>query len=437
MHGAREHETVQQPTWVRWRILSLLFVVSFVSYLLRMNISVAAKFIMPDLGLTKIQMGWVFGSFTLAYAACQFPGGLFGERLGARRSISIIILMWGVLTLLTGFIPGLFFTSSAAALIVLLGLRFAMGVAQAPIYPVVGGSIAQWFPRSGWAFPNGLLQTGLTLGAASASPLVAWLMVTLGWRASFYATAPAAFLIVVGWWWYARDRPTEHRSVNAAEVALISAGRSHPAGPVARKGIWRPLLKNREIWLLTLSYMCMNYVFYIFFAWFYIYLVDVREFGLLAGGFFSALPWLVGAVAATIGGAVCDRLCVRIGPRLGCRLPCIVSLILVAGFLVAGATAKDPYVAVVFLSICFAFTQATEGAYWAGATFVAGRHTPAATGIMNTGGNLGGVISTPLIPILAAWVGWVPALASGSIFALISAVLWLWIRVDRPLEETQ
>lgn len=427
---------IHRPSWVRWRILGLLFVVSFVSYLLRMNISVAAKFMMPDLGLSEIQMGWVFGSFTLAYAACQFPGGLLGERLGARRTISIITLLWGVVTFLTGLMPGHLFSSSLGVLIVLLALRFAMGVVQAPIYPVIGGSVAQWFPVSGWGLPNGLLQTGLTLGAASASPLVAWLMVTLGWRQSFYVTAPVVVLIVAAWWWYARDDPAEHSAANEAELALISAGRAPSEISAPHKGIWRQLLKNRETLLLSSSYLCMNYVFYIFFSWFYIYLVDVREFGLLAGGFFSALPWLVGAVAATIGGAVCDRLCKRIGPRLGCRLPCVASLVLVAGFLIAGATAEDPYLAVAFLSICFAFTQFTEAIYWAGATFVAGRHTAAATGVMNTGGNLGGVISTPLIPVLVAWLGWIPALATGSVFALVSAALWLWIRVDRPLEET-
>jgi ACS family glucarate transporter-like MFS transporter len=424
---------VRGSTSVRWLILGLLFVVSFVSYLLRTNISVAAKFMMPDLGLTEIQMGWVFGSFTLAYAAFQFPGGIFGEWLGGRRSIALITLLWGVLTVLTGLLPGLFFTTSAAALIMLLVVRFAMGVAQAPIYPVMAGMVERWFPPSGWALPNGLGSTGLTLGAAAASPFVAWLMVTLGWRESFYAAAPVAFLTIAAWWWYARDDPAEHSSVNEAALALIAAGRPAPGGSESNRGAWRQLLKNRETLLLALSYLCMNYVFYIFFAWFYIYLVDVREFSLLAGGFYGALPWLVGSVGATLGGALCDRLCKKIGPRWGCRLPCVASLLLVAAFLFAGVTTENPYLAVAYLSICFGFTQMTEGAYWSGATFVAGPHTSAATGILNTGGNLGGVISTPLIPILVDWFGWLPALATGSAFALVGALLWIWIEVDRPL----
>ncbi len=195
------------------------------------------------------------------------------------------------------------------------------------------------------------------------------------------------------------------------------------------------MFKNRETLLLALSYLCMVYVFYIFFSWFYIYLVDVRGFSLLEGGVYAALPWIVGAIGASLGGALCDYLCKRIGPRWGCRLPCMIGLILVAGFLFAGVKAENPHLAVVYLSICFGFTQITEGAYWAGSTFVAGPHTAAATGILNTGGNLGGVISTPLIPILADSYGWGAALATGSVFAIIGAVLWLWIDVERPLVE--
>ncbi|MEE9229431.1 MAG: MFS transporter [Acidobacteriota bacterium] len=433
MNNGGNNGGTHRLTSVRWIILGLLFVVTFVSYLLRMNISVAAKFMMPDLGLTTIQMGWVFGSFTLAYTVCQLPGGIFGEWLGPRRTVTIITVLWGLLTILTGLLPGLVFTSTAGVLVTLIVVRSLMGVAQAPIFPVEAGTIADWFPVSGWAFPNGLLSTGLTLGAAAASPLVAWLMVTVGWRESFYLTAPIAFLSIVAWWWYARDRPAEHAAVNQAELAFITANRPPPEPSIPKKEVLRLLLKNRETLLLALSYLCMVYVFYIFFSWFYIYLVDVRKFSLLEGGVYAALPWIVGAIGASLGGAICDYLCKRIGPRWGCRLPCMVGLILVAGFLFAGVKAENPHLAVIFLSICFGFTQITEGAYWAGSTFVAGPHTAAATGILNTGGNLGGVISTPLIPILADSYGWETALATGSVFAIIGAVLWFWIDVERPL----
>ncbi len=407
---------------------------SFVAYVLRTNMSIAGENIMADLGLSKIQLGMVLSAFAWGYAIFQFPGGVFGDVLGSRRTLSIIAVVWGILTLMTGMVPGNTLASTTFILTTLIGLRFLFGVAQAPLFPVFGGgTIGTWFPVSGWAFPNGLTSTGLTLGAAVTAPLVAWLMEKLGWRESFLLTAPMAFVIAGAWWWYARDDPADHPRVSKHELDLINADRPLPEQDAENKTGWKRVLKNRDIVLLTASYFCSNYVFYIFFNWFFIYLVDVRHFEILEGGFYAAAPWLVGAVAASVGGLWCDRLCKRIGPRWGYRIPGIVGLSLVAGLLFLGATAKNPYLAVVLLSLSFGCTQLTEGAYWAAAISVSGKHASAAAGVLNTGGNVVGGIGALLVPITAKTFGWVPALATGSVFALIGVGLWLFVRADRPM----
>jgi len=396
--------------------------------------SIAGESMMADLGLSKIQLGLVLSAFAWGYAIFQFPGGIFGDKVGSRRALTIIAVLWGILTLATGLVPGATLASTTAILTTLIGLRFLMGVVQAPLFPVgCGRTIGNWFPVSGWAFPNGLTSTGLTLGAAATAPLIAWLMETLGWRESFILTAPLAFLIAGVWGWYARDNPADHPRVNKKELDLINTNRPSPEQSIEDKAAWKRVLKNRDILLLTASYFCMNYVFYIFFNWFFIYLVDVREFEILEGGYFAAAPWMVGAVAASVGGLWCDRLSKRFGPRWGCRIPGIVGLSLAAGLLFLGATAKNPYLAVVFLSLSFGCTQLTEGAYWAAAISVSGKHASAATGVMNTGGNAVGGIGALLVPITAEAFGWVPALATGSVFALIGVVLWLFVRADKPM----
>jgi ACS family glucarate transporter-like MFS transporter len=214
---------------------------------------------------------------------------------------------------------------------------------------------------------------------------------------------------------------------------MINFNRPRAEEAIEDKTGWKRVLKNRDILLLTASYFCMNYVFYIFFNWFFIYLVDVREFGILEGGYLAAAPWLVGAVAASVGGLWCDRLCKRIGPRWGCRIPAMVGLSLAAGLLFLGATAENPYLAIAFLSLSFGSTQLTEGAYWSGAISVSGRHASAATGVMNTGGNVAGGIGALLVPVTAEAFGWVPALATGSVFAIIGVALWLFVRAEKPM----
>jgi ACS family glucarate transporter-like MFS transporter len=423
-----------QRTHVRWMILALIFMASFVAYVLRTNMSIAGKSIMDYLGLSKIQLGMVLSAFAWGYAIFQFPGGTFGDIVGSRRALTFIAVLWGILTLATGLVPGTALVSTTFILTTLIGLRFLMGVAQAPLFPVTcGGTIGNWFPVSGWAFPNGLVSTGVTLGAAATAPLIAWLMETMGWRASFILTAPLAFLIAGVWWWYARDDPADHPRVSKTELDLINANRPSPEAAIDSRTGWKRVLKNRDILLLTASYFCMNYVFYIFFNWFFIYLVDVRKFKIMEGRYLAAAPWMVGAVAASFGGLWCDRLCKRIGARWGCRIPGIVGLSLVAGLLLLGAAAKNPYLAGLFLSLSFGCTQLTEGAYWMAAIFVSGKHASAATGVMNTGGNVVGGIGALLVPLTAEAFGWIPALATGSVFALAGAGLWLFVRADRPM----
>jgi ACS family glucarate transporter-like MFS transporter len=424
-----------RDTLVRWRIFALVISASFVAYVLRSNMSVAGDALRQDMGFSLSELGLILSANAWAYALFQFPGGVFGDRVGPRRALTIVIVAWGVITILTGLVPAAGVLPATAALLLLVVLRFLQGMFQAPIFPVgCAGVISRWFPPSAWALPNGLSSTGLTLGAAATAPAIAWAVENWCWRNAFLYAAPLAFVTAAVWWWYVRDTPAEHPSVSAMEHALIQAGRGADTAATTEPGAWRRVLADRNILLLTGSYFCMNYTFYIFFNWFYIYLVEVRDFRALEGGFLAAGPWIAGAVAATAGGALCDRLCVRHGARRGCRVPAVAGLALVSVLLLAGATADDPYLAVLLLSLCFACTQLTEGAFWYAAISIAGRNAASAGGIMNTGGNAVGGVGALLIPAIAERAGWVPALASGSVFALIGVVLWLFIRADEVME---
>ena len=139
MSGADPASTDHQRTNVRWVILALLFTVSFVAYVLRTNMSIAGESIMAELGLSRIQLGMVLSAFAWGYAIFQFPGGIFGDIVGSRRALSFIAVLWGILTLATGLVPGTAFAPTTLILTMLIGLRFLVGVAQAPLFPVFGG----------------------------------------------------------------------------------------------------------------------------------------------------------------------------------------------------------------------------------------------------------------------------------------------------------
>lgn len=422
------------PTTVRWRVLALIVAASFAAYFLRSNMSVAGEAMMRDLALTKTQLGVVLAAFAWGYAAFQFPGGVLGGRMGGRRLITLCAIAWGVLNLLVGLMPASGLLSVTATLAALVVLRALMGIAQAPIYPVTSGAmLCAWFPMKGWAFPSGIVNVGLTFGAAATPPIIAWLTQQYGWRASYVITAPLGIVLAIGWWWYVRDTPHEHRSVGREELALIDDGRPSFATGQPSAGAWKRLVRDRDVMLLTLSYLCSNFLYYFFFNWLYIYLVENRGMKLIESGFYAAAPWVVGAGGALIGGIACDRLASRFGVRWGYRGPGMVGLVLAALFILAASGVSNPIVAVVLLSLCLASQQVTESAFWTATIALSGRDSATATGMLNTGGNVAGGFGALIVPLVVERFGWPAALGSAAFFSLVGAALWMLIDPAREL----
>jgi ACS family glucarate transporter-like MFS transporter len=403
----------KNPT--RGTIVGMLTGLSLVNYIARSNISVAAKFIKPEFGLTDIQMGQIFSSFLVGYSLFQIPAGRLGDRFGPRIVLAIAAFCWGLTTLLTGLIPGVLMTGTVAVIGALFVVRFLLGVGEAATYPVSARAIANWMPPSERARSNSLVIAGGSIGSAFTPPLVSWLMVHLGWRQSFYLTSLLGFGIAAIWWFKARDYPAGARP--------LLAGQREAKDSIS----WWSLFRNRNVVLLSVSYFVTGYVLYIFVFWLYTYLVDVRKFSVLGGGVYSSLPWIAAIILAPVGGALSDSFTRRWGARLGRRAVACGGLTLSAIALFYGATVANPYLAIVGLAFAVGFEYFTEGTFWASTSNVAGPHAGAATGILNTMGNFGGIASTVLIPVLVKYFGWVVALGSGSVLAVLGGLLWFAI----------
>ena len=418
---------------VRWIVLAIIICASFVAYVLRTNLSVVSEMMMRDLGMNEYQLGMVFSAFAAGYTIFQLPGGVFGDRFGPRFAISSIAIAWGLLTIVTALIPGTDVWSVGAIVVALVVTRFLVGAVHAPFFPVtIGGTIASWFPVRQWGLPNGLSSTGLTLGAAATAPLVVWLMESYGWRGALLITAPTGFIVAALYRWYVTDDPAEHPQIQAQELELIRSDRP-PDEDVPEKGAWKIALANRNVLLVAISYFCMNYVFYLFFSWFFFYLVDVKGFSATDAGMLSAAQWILGAIGATVGGLTCDFLVRHYGIRLGPRYLAMTGLLLSGVFLYIGAMSGNVVITVVMLRVSFACYQLTEARFWVATMAVSGRHAPVATGILNTGANIPGILGGMLVPVTAGVLGWPAAIATGSAFAIDGALLWLFVRADEPM----
>ena len=424
-----------RPTFVRWRVYSILILASFISYTFRYNFSTAAPAMMTDLGLTEIQWGWTVDAFLTSYALFQLPGGFLGDRFGPRRLVTVMAVLWAALTAVTTLVPSAEFASVGVIMGSLILVRFLAGAAHAPIYPATNPVVVNWFPVGGWALPNGLSSTGLNLGVAASTPLLAWSIVEFGWRMSFLFLSPLGLLLAALWWWYSRDNPEEHWAVNAEEIKLIQAGREEQLSADSHSISLLRLLKNRDVFWLTFSYFCIQYTFYVVLSWFFYFLVEIRGFSMTDAGWLTSAQWIAGAIGAAAGGWYCDKLCRRIGMRWGCRLPLVIGGVVSALCLIGGIYHPSQSVAMFLLIACLFFNQSVEAPYWTISMAIGGKHSGAVGGAMNTGGNAVGIFNAVLVPWTAMTFGWSFAISSAAILSIVASAMILLVRPDHQIEQ--
>ena len=414
-----------RATNIRWRVLFITLLLGYIAYVFRGNLSVIGKYLMDDIGITQIELGWLLSSFLWGYTLFQFPGGLLSEKIGPKSTLVFCTLGCTLITIISGLIVMGGF--SVALMIPLLFIcRFLLGAFQGPLFPAMaGGVIARWFPSGSWALPNGMTSTALALGSALTPPIIVLLAESFGWQSTFFMISILGLIGSIIWWKYSKNWPREHPDINQKELDLI--GESEFNNNEMSWSMVKEVLADKNVLFAALGYMSMNYVFFIFYSWIFIYFVNIRGFSVLEGGFLASLPFLMGAIGATLGGYLCDRLQKSYGVIWGHRIPVIVGLVPSAGFLIFGSITENPYLAVLSLSLCYGFIELTEGPFWSAIGFVS-KKPQAAGGILNTGGNLGGVLATPLIPILANQFGWVIALNSGVFFALLGVFSFMQIK---------
>jgi sugar phosphate permease len=403
---------------VRRALLALIFAFAFTGYVQRTSISIAAERMMPELGLSQIQVGWLLTAFLFTYAVFQIPGAIAGQWIGGRRMLAAIGLATVAASLGTAF---------GTLFVVLLVARSLLGVAQAALFPVGAGMVRTWFPVDTWASAQTLVVTGLWSGAAATPALVAWLMQEYGWRWALVITSVPSLLLVALWYAYVRDRPGEHAGVSEVELRELAG---NPPSPVPRPGSFRRVLGDPQIRLITISYFTMNYVFYLVTFWSFLYLVQERRMSVLESGVLAVLPFVAAGLAGAAGGWLADRFRARFGDRIGMRIMPLAALPLAAVFLYLTVTAASPYWAVAALCLGFGCVELTEGSYWGATMRRAPNDTMAATAFLNTGGNLGGVVATPIIAALSSSYSWTVVFSTGAILALVSAAFWLRINLE-------
>jgi ACS family glucarate transporter-like MFS transporter len=410
-------------------ILGLLFAISVVTYIDRVNISVTARQMMPALGLTDQQMGFIFSAFVIGYALFQVPGGWLADRWGIRIVLTVALLWWSCFTAFTAMAAA----SDLAGLLGIVGVlaltRFLLGVGEATALPAFNRAVTDWLPAHERGLGIGIAIGGIGIGSAITPPVTAWIMVNYGWQTAFFVSAALGIGLAAIWWLLARDRPSEHPWVAKQGTVTTAADLSlrPPSIP------WAALRKTPTVWWLVLSYSCLGYVAYIYMSWFYLYLVNVRGFDVLRGGYFASAPFLAMLVSCPLGGWVTDRLALRRGITQGRKLVGATGMTLAAATIGLGALMESPYLAIASLSLGAGCLYFTIGAYWSSTSDLSKTHAGSLAGLMNMGANIGGAISPTLTPWIAQHWGWPVSLGVAALIALIGGILWLNIDPGKGL----
>jgi len=395
-------------------VVALLGLVSLVGYALRTNVSVAQEYMAPALGLTLADMGTISAlGFQLAYALFQIPAGFLGDRFGSRIVLGFAILGWALSSFATGLVPAT--AGVTVAFATLFAARLVLGISQAATYPVGSMAITQAIAPARRATANAVFISAALIGAGLAPLTLAPVMVHIGWRAVFLASGAVGLATAIVWFTFAPDKPV-----------VDPAHRFPPIGEQVRAALG--VLKDRNLAILSLSYAMEAAVFFVFIFWFFRYLTEGRGMTVLASGVWGSVPYFAAALIAPLGGLAADALGVRFTLARGRQVVAMTGLLFAALFVVIGANVASPLLAVAALSLSVACINSTEGAFWATATTL-GKSTPgAAGGALNFMGNLGGVVSIWAVPHMKDAWGWTAMLWFWAAVAVVSALLWLFIR---------
>lgn len=405
-------------------VLMLLILVGVITFLDRINISVAGATMMQDLGLSRKQWGWVLSAFILSYGLMQVPLGVLGDKKGHRKVLTSIVLWWSLCTALTGM---------AGGFVMLIAVRFLFGIGEAGSYPCMTGVIGKWFTRSETGKAQGAIWAASRLGGALTPfvviPVIAW----LGWRTAFYILGGLGMLWSIAWYFFYRDKASDIKGILPEELEKLPS-----AGPLTQKlNIpWKIILTRKQFWLLLAMYFFYAWGSWFFFSWFPTFMELGRGFSKAQLTYAVAVPFLMSMIGNIAGGILSDKLSVKYGLRTGRRLLGTGALAVSAVCMFLAGFIPGKLQVFIFLSLCFGVIDLMLPSAWAICTDIGRTFAGAVSGAMNTAGNIGGFICAAVFGYVVDATGNynVPLYVIAGML-LVSSLLFLNLDPSKPLAE--
>lgn len=386
--------------------VALLVGVYIIDYIDRVMIAIALPLIGAEFGLSKTEQGLVVSAFAIAYMLGQLPGGLLADRLGARPLLVISLVAWSVFTAATGLATGL---------VVLLVLRALFGIGQA-LFPAASfKALAERTTLDTRTRSAGIMLASNFVGAGLGSLVVAPIIVLAGWRHTFWIIAAGGLIIGIVLWRMLPpplpreltepgERPAEPRSVPVSQV-----------------------LRNPLVLRCAVMFACFNMLGYGMMTWVPSYLVQAKGLSLVAAGISSAIPSLVMAVGVIVGGTLLSR---RFDANP--RVLLVPALVVSAALLVPMLLAESPTTFTVLQTLAmFSSGLAAIGIVGMPLRVLSRDLVGSGMGLVNTGGQLAGVLAPLAMGWLADRFGFGAAFGFLAVTTLTAALIALATRAPQ------
>jgi MFS family permease len=419
-----------RATSARQWVIFYAVTLAIITYVDRVCISKSAEFIMRDLNLTKVQMGYAFTAFGWAYALFEIPGGWLGDKIGPRKVLMRVVMMWSLFTIATGWAWGL---------VSLVFFRFLFGVGEAGCFPNLTKAFTLWLPVQERVRAQGIMWLSARWGGAFTPLLVAWMLTFMEWRYTFLTFGLLG--VVWAWFFYSwfRDNPKDHPSVNAAELAHIgdpgSAVDAHASVP------WGKLFASPTVWLLWGQYFCMSYGWYFYVTWFPTYLKEEKTFADMTDwqrSLMACVPLFFGGLGSIFCGLISGPMArSSLGLAKTRRLMGFLGLAGAGALLLGSTFLQNPFLAVLAIGLASFCNDLAMPGGWGACMDVGGKHTGSLSGSMNMMGNAGGAVAPMALPLILAATNnnWsINFYVFAAVYGL-GALCWVFLDPVTPLEK--
>jgi ACS family glucarate transporter-like MFS transporter len=403
------------PMKYRHRVLGFLCLLAAITYLDRIAISVAGPRIQDSLNIGPKGWGWVVGVFTISYGIFEIPTGRMGDRIGARRVLTRVVLWWSAFTAFTGL---------ASNYYVLLFIRFCFGAGEAGAIPNIGVSLSRWFPVIERARAMGCVLMSLQAGGALAPLVIVPIQLRYGWRASFFVLGFMGVIWSVAWYRWYRDTPAEKPNVTQSEIEEIGT----PSFANNHNMPWGIALRSANLCAILLAGFCYVFSLYFFISWLHTFLVRGRGFT-EADLLLSIAPGLLGACGNFAGGFVSDALVRRVGLKWGRRGVGLIGLSVATLCTVATILTSNKFATLLFLGLVYAGITLQQTVILTVALDIGRKYVGGIMGTFNTICQVGAFLFSVSFGYFVTWFGSYD-LALIPVACMLAIAALAWLRID-------